>query len=135
MHNRAVFRPTPIIILASLMLTFIGGGRFAAAQSSSVEEAVSPNGVAQKLELTPAQRSAIYQAVSKDKSKAAPSRFSAAVGTEVPPMIELYTLPDDILTTNPVTKSYKYTMVQDQVVIVDPINMHAIAVIGPKRNP
>ena len=50
-------------------------------------------------------------------------------------MIELYTLPDDILTTNPVTKLYKYTMVQDQVVIVDPINMRAIAVIGPKRNP
>jgi hypothetical protein len=29
---------------------------------------------------------------------------------------------------------YKYTMVQDQVVIVDPTNMRTIAVIGPKRN-
>lgn len=96
---------------------------------------MNPEGAAQKLELTPAQRSAIYQAVSKDKSKVAPSRFPAAVGTEVPPMIELYTLPDDILATNPVTKLYKYTMVQDQVVIVDPTNMRAVAVIGPKRNP
>jgi hypothetical protein len=49
-------------------------------------------------------------------------------------MIELYMLPDDVLAANPVTKLYKYTMVQDQVVIVDPTNMRAIAVIGPKRN-
>jgi hypothetical protein len=64
----------------------------------------------------------------------APSRFPATVGAEVPPMIELYMLPDDVLAANPVTKLYKYTMVQDQVVIVDPTNMRAIAVIGPKRN-
>ena len=43
-------------------------------------------------------------------------------------------LPDDVLAANPVTKLYKYTMVQDQVVIVDPTNMRTIAVIGPKRN-
>jgi Protein of unknown function (DUF1236) len=133
MRNRAILRLSPII-LASVALALVAGGGFAAAQSSSVEEAVNPNGAAQKLELTPAQRSAIYQAVSKDKSKVAPSRFPVTVGTEVPPMIELYTLPDDILATNPVTKLYKYTMVQDQVVIVDPTNMRAVAVIG-KRNP
>jgi Protein of unknown function (DUF1236) len=119
---------------AVLAVVLFAGGGFAAAQSSSVEEAVNPGGATQKLELAPAQRSAIYQAVSKDKSKVAPSRFSAVVGTEVPPMIELYTLPDDILATNPVIKLYKYTMVQDQVVIVDPTNMRAVAVIG-KRSP
>jgi Protein of unknown function (DUF1236) len=134
MRNRAVFRLSPII-LASVTLTFVGVGGFAMAQSSGVDEAVNPDGAAQKLELTPAQRGAIYQAVSKDKSKVAPSRFPTAVGAEVPPMIELYTLPDDILAGNPVTKLYKYTMVQDQVVIVDPTNMRTIAVIGPRRNP
>ena len=45
---------------------------------------VNPNGIPEKLELTPAQRSAIYDAVRKDKSKVAPSRFSTAVGAEVP---------------------------------------------------
>jgi Protein of unknown function (DUF1236) len=133
MRKRAVFRLIPIILAAVALISVVGGG-FAAAQSSSVEEAVNPDGATQKLELTPAQRSAIYQAVSKDKSKVAPSRFPAVVGTEVPPMIELYMLPDDILAANPVTKLYKYTMVQDQVVIVDPTNMRAVAVIG-KRSP
>ncbi len=134
-HTRSRLRA---IILASATLTFMAamaaGGEFAVAQSSGVDEAVNPNGMGQKLELTPAQRSAIYQEVSKNKPKVAPTRFPAAVGAEVPPMIELYTLPDDILATNPVTKLYKYTMVQDQVVIVDPTNMRTIAVIGPKRN-
>jgi hypothetical protein len=43
----------------------------------------------------------------------APSRFSTAVGAEVPAMIELYMLPDDILAQNPAAKFYKYTVVQD----------------------
>jgi hypothetical protein len=121
-------------MLAAAALTLIAGVELAAAQSSSVDEVVNPSGVAQKLELTPAQRGAIYQEVSKNKSKVASSRFPAAVGAEVPPMIELYMLPDDVLAANPVTKLYKYTMVQDQVVIVDPTNTRTIAVIGPKRN-
>ena len=125
----------PAIVMAAATLAFTAAGsELAVAQSSTVEEAVNPNGVAQKLELTPAQRNAIYQQVSKNKPRVAPNQFPAAVGAEVPPMIELYTLPDDILATNPVAKLYKYTMVQDQVVIVDPTNMRTIAVIGPQRN-
>jgi hypothetical protein len=45
-------------------------------------------------------------------------------------MIELYMLPDDILAQNPAAKFYKYTMVQDRVVLVDPTNMRIVAVIG-----
>jgi hypothetical protein len=127
--------PITAIVLACttpiLMYAGVGG---AVAQSKGVDEVVSPNGVAEALELTPAQRNAIYQAVSRDKTKVAPNQFSTAVGTEVPPMIELYTLPDDILADNPVGKFYKYTMVQDQVVLVDPTNMRVIVAIGPKRN-
>ena len=60
-----------------------------------------------------------------------PYRFSTDVGAEVPAMIELYVLPDDILAQNPTTKFYKYTVVQDRVVLVDPTNMRIVAVIGP----
>lgn len=104
----------------------------AAAQTNDIDEVVNANGVAPKLELTAAQKNAIYQAVHKDRSKVAPSRFATNVGAEVPPMIELYTLPDDILANNPVTKLYKFTRVDDQVVLVDPTNMRVIDVIGPK---
>ena len=86
---------------------------------------------APKLRLTPAQKIAIYAAVGKDNSKVAPKKFAPAVGAEVPPMIELYALPDDILAANPATKFYQYTVVEDRVVLVDPTRMRVVAVIGP----
>jgi len=107
------------------------GSKVVDPQTKDATGVMSPDGIPQKFELTPAQRSAIYDAVRKDKSKVAPSRFSTDVGAEVPAMIELYVLPDDILVQNPTTKFYKYTMVQDRVVLVDPTNMRIVAVIGP----
>ncbi len=116
-------------VTSVFMLTDI---EVAAAQSSDIDEVVSVIGVAPKLQLTPAQRSAIYQAVEKDRSKVAPSQFATNVGAEVPPMIELYALPDAILASNPATKFYKFTRVDDQIVLVDPILMRVTAVIGPR---
>jgi Protein of unknown function (DUF1236) len=119
------------LMLVGAVSGLAGVGR-ALAQSNDIEEAMSARGITPKLQLTPAQRSAIYQEVHRDKSKVAPSRFAAQVGADVPPMIELYTLPDDILASNPDTKLYKFTRVDDQIVLVDPIKMRVIAVIGPK---
>jgi hypothetical protein len=119
------------LVLAAALATFVSGGERAAAQSN--DEAVNTHGVAPKLELTQAQRNAIYQEVHKDKSKVAPSRFATHVGADVPPMIELYTLPDDIVANNPETKLYKFTRVDEDVVLVDPVKMRVIAVIGPKQ--
>ena len=44
----------------------------------------------------------------------------------------IYTLPDDILATNSETQHYKFTEVDDQVVLVDPTKMRVIAVIRTK---
>jgi len=120
----------PVLALAAVVSAF-GAAGLASAQTSDIDEVVNANGVAPKLELTAAQRSAIYQAVRKDKSKVAPSHFATNVGAEVPPMIELYALPDDVLAENPAAKLYKFTRVEDQVVLVDPTKMRVIAVIGP----
>jgi hypothetical protein len=87
----------------------------------------------QKLILTPEQRRAIYAAVSKDKSKTAKIHFPAAVGAEVPPVLELYALPDAAVAGNQTAKFFEYTMVQDKVVLVDPTRMRVVDVIGPPR--
>jgi hypothetical protein len=89
--------------------------RGAAAQSDDINEAVNAHGVTPTLELTPAQRSAIYQEVHKDTSKVAPSRFATHVGADVPPTVDLYPLPDDIQANSPETKFYKFTGVDDEV--------------------
>jgi hypothetical protein len=83
------------------------------------------------LALTPAQRAAIYRQVSRDKSKTAAKEFSPVVGADVPPMIELYALPDDAAAEVPAVKLYKYTLVANKVVLVDPTRMRVIDVIGP----
>jgi hypothetical protein len=129
--HRVMVRPLALLALACAVSLFIGV-EGVAAQSDDINEAVNAHGVTPNLELTPTQRSAIYQEVHKDRSKVAPRRFATDVGAEVPPMIELYSLPDDILANNPDTKLYKFTGVDDQVVLVDPTKMRVIAVIGPK---
>ena len=90
-------------------------------------------GVEQKLVLTPEQRRAIYAAATKDKSKTAKTGFPAKIGAEVPPMLELYTLPDDAVAGNQSAKFFAYTIVQDKVVLVDPTRMRVVDVIEPPR--
>jgi Protein of unknown function (DUF1236) len=108
------------------------GIKHADAQSVHIEESVQERGPSSELGLTPAQRSAIYQEVHEGLSKVAPSRFAADVGAEVPPVTHLYMLPDHIVATNPEAQAYKFTEVDDQVVLIDPTKMRVIAVIGPK---
>lgn len=50
-------------------------------------------------------------------------------------MIELYALPDDAIADSPAAKLYRYTMVQDRMVLVDPTKMRVIDVIGPNGRP
>jgi hypothetical protein len=60
-----------------------------------------------------------------------PQRFPAVIGAEVPPMINLYALPDDIVSGNPAAKLYQCTVVEDKVVLVDPTRMRVVDTIGP----
>jgi hypothetical protein len=53
------------------------------------------------------------------------------IGADVPPMIELYTLPDDAVAAVPAAKLYKYTVVENKVVVVDPTKMRIVDVIEP----
>jgi hypothetical protein len=117
-----------MLVCAALAASGIG---VAEAQTNDIDEIVNNGGVAPNLELTPVQRSVIYQAVHRDKSRAAPNRFAATIGADVPPMIELYALPDEVVADNPVAKLYKFTRVDEQVVLVDPTKMRVVAVIGP----
>jgi hypothetical protein len=112
------------VILPVVLVLFTGHMQQAAAQTDDVA-------ASQKLELTPAERSAIYATVSKDKSKVAPQPFSTKIGADVPPMIELYSLPDQTVAENPAAKLYEYTIVENEVVVVDPTRMRIVDRIGP----
>lgn len=123
------------IIVTLTLCGGLVGGLDAAAQTTPPGAPSGDTGVSgaieQKLILSPAQRTAIYDQVSKDKSKVAPKDFSPVIGADVPPMIELYMIPDDAVAGVPAAKLYKYTMVEGKVVLVDPTKMRIVDVIGP----
>ena len=123
------------ITITAALCAVLAGASIAAAQTTAPVPPGSDSGVSgaieQKLILTPTQRTAIYNEVSKDKSKVAPKDFSPVIGADVPPMIELYMLPEDAVANVPAAKLYKYTMVAGKVVLVDPTKMRVVDVIGP----
>ena len=117
---------TARIAIATMAIVIAAAGQNIHAQNDNDNV-----GVAQNLQLTAAQRSEIYAVVSKDRSKTSPQRFPVAIGAEVPPMINLYALPDDIVAGNPAAKLIQCTMVGDKVVLVDPTRMRVVDMIGP----
>src|SRR5258708_1772707 len=84
-----------------------------------------------QIQLDVKQKAAIVSAV-RDVRNAPPGHsFNVSVGAQVPPSIELYYLPAAALSQAPETRALKYTMVQNQVVLVDPTNMRIVEVIRP----
>lgn len=84
----------------------------------------------QDVQLTPTQKTAILQAVKRDNRKiAAPSGVPARVGAELPPSLELYALPDSALAEIPAAKQFKYTSVENRIVLVDPTTMRVVDIL------
>jgi Protein of unknown function (DUF1236) len=126
----------PYLRFGALAFALALGVDLAAAQTRAPDGlpppvgAVTPANPAQ-LQLTPAQKTAILNAVREKSANVRPSTtgFSVAVGEMVPPSIELYLLPDNALAEVPEAKAVKYTVVQNQVVLVDPTTMRIIDVL------
>jgi hypothetical protein len=82
--------------------------------------------------LTAAQKAAIFSSVTLDKSKInAGENFEVTVGDPIPPTVELHPLPAGALAEAPAARPYRYTVVVDQVVLVDPATMRIVDVIKP----
>lgn len=115
------FAPLAVAVLATLLCS-------GQAQSAELDEAIGGHGVVQQnLALTAAQKSAIYNAVMRQHIRSFSTLIEPAVGAPVPPSAPLSTLPEraDI----PDTLFLKYAMVEDDVVVVDPITMRVVDVI------
>jgi Protein of unknown function (DUF1236) len=90
------------------------------------------NAPPQSPSLTAAQKAAIFSSLTLDKSKIkSAENFRVAVGARVPPTIELHPLPEGALAEAPAARPYRYTMVANQVVLVDPASMRVVEVIKP----
>jgi hypothetical protein len=119
-------------LAALTLLAILIGATGAQAQSVGPDEAVGPSGAPdQTLQLTPSQRSAIYNAVMQERVRGSATGIKAAIGATVPPTIALQNLPDQAAIDAGGANDLKYAMVEGDVVIVDPIGMRVIDVIHP----
>jgi len=127
MTNRFRFGTTALAILGTVGIAAAQAPTTTPGGAPSTSQSASPN---QKVQLSAAQKTAIYNAVSKDKSKsAAPTSFQASIGGKVPASIELHALPAEAVATAQAASGYRYTMVNNQVVLVDPLNMQVVDII------
>jgi len=56
-------------------------------------------------------------------------RFSVSVGTRVPRNVRLYDVPVEIVRIHPEFRSYRFVVVEDQVVIVEPRSFEIVSVL------
>jgi hypothetical protein len=123
-------------LLTLSLLTLSLGTTAALAQSAGPDEAVRPNGaVTQQLALTAGQKSVIYNAVFMQRSRPRADQISASVGAPVPPFVELIDLPDQAGAGNASAAVLKYAMVENDVVVIDPIVMRVVDVIRGGAKP
>lgn len=127
---------TVISLTAFVFLGFLLGPSAAMAQSAGPDEAVRPDGaVAQNLALTAAQKSAIYDAVLRQRVKPVRVELATRIGAPVPPAAELLDLPDQATVNDPWASLLKYALVEDDIVVVDPVRMRVVDVIREGGQP
>jgi hypothetical protein len=56
--------------------------------------------------------------------------FNISVGTVVPRNVELHTLPTTVVEVYPAWRGYRYILVQEEIVIIDPATYRIVAVIN-----
>lgn len=84
----------------------------------------------QPLQLTPTQRSTIYRTVTKTQVRPAQATVQYQVGMRVPESVELYAVPQEVVTEVPAVQPYKYMVVNNRVWLVDPNTSEVVAEVA-----
>ena len=79
------------------------------------------------IQLTPVQRQTIYRTIVRERVSPARPTVEYRVGTRVPESVQLYSVPQEIAVEVPTIRSYKYMVVNDRVVLIDPATSEVVA--------
>ncbi len=86
--------------------------------------------VRERFELTPAQRTTVYRTIVRERTVApAPAGVELRVGSRIPAGAELYTIPESVAVEVPTVRPYKYMVVNNRVVLVDPATSTVVSEI------
>jgi len=102
----------------------------AASAQTTIIERNSPGVITrERVDLTPAQRTTIYRTVTRERVQAAPPSFAVTLGARVPQTVELREIPSAVVAEVPSVRPYRYMVVNNEVVLVDPATSEVIEII------
>jgi Protein of unknown function (DUF1236) len=114
---------------AAIAATLLASAGAAIAQTTVItREPVESRTVVttEPLQLTPVQRRTIYRTIVRERVTPARPTVEYRVGTRVPESVQLYAVPQDVAVEVPAIRSYKYMVVNDRVVLIDPATSEVV---------
>ncbi|HZP78723.1 MAG TPA: DUF1236 domain-containing protein [Pseudolabrys sp.] len=114
---------------ALIALACVASAGTAAAQTTVITR--EPAQTRTVIKLTPAQRTTIYRSVVHEPAAVSGGAVTEyRVGTRVPADVRLQALPPAVVTEVPAIRTYKYMVVNNQVVLVDPATSEVVEEIS-----
>ena len=88
-------------------------------------------GTRASVNLTPENRTRIHEVIIQERNapRVSSPNFSVSVGVRVPRTVRFAALPRTIVEIEPAWRGFKYFMIGDQIVIVDPRSMQIVAIV------
>jgi hypothetical protein len=115
---------------AAIVAALLAGVGTASAQTPVItREPVESRTVVttEPLQLTPVQRQTIYRTIVRERVTPARPTVEYRVGTRVPESVQLYSVPQEVAVEVPAIRQYKYMVVNDRVVLIDPATSEVVA--------
>ena len=114
---------------AAIVAAVVAGATTASAQTTIItREPVESRTVVttEPLELTPVQRRTIYRTIVRERVVPAEPTIEYRVGARLPDSVRLYSVPQEVAVEVPAIRSYKYMVVNNRVVLVDPATSQVV---------
>ena len=115
---------------AAIIAALLAGASTASAQTTVItREPVESRTVVttEPLQLSSVQRRTIYRTIVRERVSQAPPTVEYRVGTRVPENVPLYSVPQKVAVEVPAISAYKYMLVNDRVVLIDPATSEVVA--------
>ena len=115
---------------AAIMAALLASAATASAQTTVItREPVESRTVVttEPLQLSPVQRRRIYRTIVRERVAPARPTVEYRVGIRVPESVQLYPVPQEVAVEVPAIRSYKYMVVNDRVVLIDPATSEVVA--------
>lgn len=117
--------------MAAAAAMLLGGAVAASAQTTVITTQPGTTGAVvttrERLELTPVQRQTIYRTIVRERPAPPQATVEYRVGTRIPESTTLYAVPQDVAVEVPAIRSYKYMVVNNRVLLVDPTTSQVVA--------